>query len=213
MSEAETGPEELGGKIRDPEAYVNSRRLKSIFDIRDAMVTVRADVKTAPYRDGSKFEALSKYRALVGSYVVETEPLLRRYEGGPELLHKQEFGHQMLSVREVDQSGYNHESTHTVDVSDDQSIRYDTVRVRGLPDPKAYDLTGLLSIVEYPDPLEAEFELESAQKHKISGTINYTRTAQVAFQHLDRMVRALNNYLGQIGFEVEPMDDTEPAQL
>jgi hypothetical protein len=211
MSEPEPESKSEPQEIRDPEAYVNHRRLRSIFDIRDDMVEARKKVKLAGHsREFTTYEALSAYRALTDSYVVEAEPLLRRYEGGIELLEKVDFGTETASPPYHKMSRGQRGAFEVDLVNHDR----DTVRLESPPQEKEYNLNGLLSVIECPDPLVAEYEWRSAQRsNRGGGTVNYVHKQQISFSTLDRMVRSLNNFLAEIGFELDPQDDTEPGQI
>lgn len=193
--------------VSDPESYVNKRRLKGIFDIRDEMREARTRVKIAPQQDNiSKFQALSVYRALVDSYIIESEPLLRKYKGGKKLLEKKDFGTESLCPTFERYSNNNRHSSYNwqVYVDDDPTVNREKIRVRRKPQPTTFNLKGLLSVSELPDPLEAEYKLDGQVAHSTSKTINYHCVSQISYEKLDSMVRSLNNFLGDAGFEVDP---------
>jgi hypothetical protein len=186
--ESESGPQE----IKDPEAYVNHRRLRSIFDIRDGMVEARRNVKLAPHDENfSLYEALSAYRALTDSYIVETEPLLRRYQGGIKLLEKADFG--------------------TIEV-EPEVPNFGRGTNRHSVEPEVYEMKGLLSLVDSPDPLTAEYDVRRPSGRGKGRETGVTKR-QVPFATLDNMVRSLNNFLAEVGFELDPQEDTEPGQI
>jgi hypothetical protein len=202
--------------IADPESQVNHRRIKTIFDIRDSMTEARQKVKLASHnRNIARYEALSAYRALVDSYVVETEPMLRRYDPGTELLENQDFGAVTVNVETKQplkgRDTYN--STVEVDVRSDPSIDKDWVTVSEVPKPVKYDVTGLLSVINLPDPLRPQFELNRSQTMLSSTNCIFSPTYQIDFEVLDRMVRSINNFLAEIGFEVDPQEEQETLEL
>jgi hypothetical protein len=216
---SETDPENGDGEpqeIKDPNAYVNHRRLRSIFDIRDDMTEARAKVKTAPHsRRYSEYEALSAYRALVDSYIVETEPLLRKYKPGPSLLQSKDYGSVIVEPESRSVSRAGASRTQEVYVGDDPETSEDWVPVVRVPEGKEFDLTGLLSLIHLPDPITAEFELHiSGSGYKMRQEMMYTSTTQISFASLDTMVRSVNNFLADIGFELDPEDeDSEPWDI
>jgi hypothetical protein len=205
--ESESGPQE----IKDPEAYVNHRRLRSIFDIRDDMVQARKKVKLADHsREFTSYEALSAYRALTDSYIVESEPLLRRYEDGIKLLESANFGVESVCPPYY-KAGQHRRGRYEVELGDHER---DTVRLSQPPQERQYELNGLLSMIECPDPLVAQYEWKTARSsNRGGGGISYTHKQQLTFSTLDTMVRSLNNFLAEIGFELDPQDDTEPGQI
>jgi hypothetical protein len=193
--------------VSDPESYVNKRRLKGIFDIRDEMREARTRVKIAPQQDNiTKFQALSVYRALVNSYIIEAEPLLKKYKGGKRLLEKKDFGTESLCPTFEKNSNSSRYSSYSwrVFLSDDPTIDREKIRVRRKPQPTTFNLKGLLSVSRLPDPLEAEYKLDGQVAHSTSKTINYRCVSQISYEKLDNMVRSLNNFLGEAGFEVDP---------
>ena len=78
MSESEDYPE----RIEDSEDYSKQRRLKSVFDIRKEIHETRTDIKFESHKLSQRHQAISAYRALVESYLLEIEPLLKRYGDG-----------------------------------------------------------------------------------------------------------------------------------
>ena len=216
---SDTDPDDKSGEpttVRDPESYINKRRLKGIFDIRDEMTEIRKKVKVAPHADSvSSYEALSAYRALVDSYDVETESLLRQYKGGLDLLQSRDFGTAQIAPRYQNKPEYWGGGKYEVYVADDPTINNSRIAVNQPPEPTVFELTGLLSVVSTPDPLVAEYELHrSGDRHGLGdNSVLYRCEGQISFRTLDTMVRALNNFLGKIGLEVDPEEESEPWDI
>ncbi len=211
MTEPEPEPESEPKEIKDPEAYVNHRRLRSIFDIRDDMVEARKKVKLAGHSgEFTSYEALSAYRALTDSYIVESEPLLRRYEDGVELLESADFGVESVSPPYHRASQYQR-GQYAVELG---GHKRDTVLLSHPPEERLYELNGLLSLIECPDPLSAQYEWKTARSsNRGGGTVSYSHKQQLSFSTLDTMVRSVNNFLAEIGFELNPQEEDDPAHL
>lgn len=191
-------------EVSDPDAYVNHRRLKSIFDIRDEMRESRRKVKMADHRPVEQvttYEALSAYRALVDSYVVETEPLLRKYDRGVELLEEEDFGKVLVKPTVITGGEY-----RKVRVGGEE------ISTRNVPKGRVYELEGLLSVIEQPDPLTAELKLNKPHNHA-RNPVHKVLKKQIKFKSLDRMVRGINNFLAEIGFELNPREEQDPLEL
>lgn len=206
MSEPENESEPQ--KISDPESYVNHRRLRTIFDIRDKMIETRRDVKVAPHDNViSRFKALAAYRALVDSFVVETEPLLRRYSDGKQLLKSRDYGQITVAPEFIEiprRRGL--PMNWKVDVSNDRRYSTGSIGFTEKPEIKYFEITGLISVVELPDPLSVTYE-------SIDRDPNYTHEEQIGFDILDQMVRDINNFLAKIGFEVDPQEEEDTLQI
>lgn len=221
MSESPDDSQSEPTEIEDPESYVNHRRLKSIFDIRERLHEQRTQIVASRHdRSVSEYESLSAYRALVSSYIVETEPIFGRFDGGNELLTKSDFGETVVTPR----TSYEFSKPHgnqdlTLDVSADPDIDANRVDIswQRTSSPqeeleKVYSHDGLVSLLNHPDPLVGQWDIP-VKLHDRYHRHNHTVKQQVGFQVLDTMVRAINNYLAQIGFEVSPNDEQDNLHL
>jgi len=209
-------------EIEDPESYVNHRRLKSIFDIRESLHGQRTEIVASRHGETmSEYESLSVYRALVSSYIVETEPILGRFDGGNELLTEFDFGETVITPRFSNGSTKSHRHQKlTLDVSGDPDMRntVETSWSKGVQEEKrkVYSHNGLLSLLDHPDPLIGQWDIPvKNQDVGKGGYQSYTHTVkqQVDFRILDTMVRSINKYLAEIGFELEPEKEDDPAHL
>lgn len=206
--------------VRDPEEIINQRRAKSIFDIRDDMREKRKMVRLASHdrsTDISIYEAKSAYRALVDSYIIETEGLMRHYEPGPELLNSRDLGIMEIRPRVVDKGnatkGRHINRKYTIDTSRDRNFSENQVHTDTDIDAKYFEFEGLLSLLEAPDPLQAQWEIEIYERFE--GTTNKVHTVirQVNYSILDNMVRSINNFLADIGFEIDPEQEQDTLEL
>jgi len=202
--------------VRDPNEYVNKRRLQGIFDIREELHDVRLKITAAESdRETDNFEALGAYRSLVDSYILEVEPLLMRYDIGREYLHEHDFGKTILqpSYREVSNSRH-HTNAGKYEVYDFEKDEY--VSSATEPGWESYSFNGLTSLLKTENPLTGSFEIT---KPKGGGFRSDSDTSVVAVAQVDRgildpMVRAVNRFLAKVGFELDPEDeDPEPWDI
>lgn len=219
MSNGEQPSGENNGEpqtVRDPNEYVNKRRLQGIFDIREELHDVRLKITAAESdRETDNFEALGAYRSLVDSYILEVEPLMMRYDIGKEYLHKHDFGKTVLqpSYREVSNSRHrtNAGQYEVYDFEKDEYVSSTTE-----PGWESYSFNGLTSLLKTQNPLTGSFEIT---KPKGSGFRSNSDTSVVAVAQVDRgildpMVRAVNRFLAKVGFELDPEDeDPEPWDI
>lgn len=205
MSEQEEVPEE----VKDAEDYTQQRRLKSIYDLRDELHQQRKKVRHAESSQGDRFSALCVYRAIVDSYILELEPLLRRYQNGVEYLTQTDFG--TVTVRpntKIGSAGMGLGKR----VKAYSPKKGDYRSVKGEPDPVEYELTGLQSLLEIGNPIEVTFTFQTTGSHGIS-SFEHTVRQQVEMVILDKMVRTMNTFLADIGFELEPEEEDDPAHI
>jgi hypothetical protein len=69
-----------------------------------------------------------------------------------------------------------------------------------------------LSLLDHPDPLFGQWDIP-IKRHDGYHSHNHTVKQQVDFRTLDTMVRSINNYLAQIGFEVSPENGQDHMNL
>jgi hypothetical protein len=213
MSESEDYPE----RIEDSEDYSKQRRLKSVFDIRKEIHETRRDIKFQTHKLSQRHQAITAYRSLVESYLLEIEPLLRRYGDGEYYLTEYDFGRLTLApeTRSSDEI-----TLHQVELyfpnRDNQYERnsdgWENVKEEYVPDPVAYDFTGLQSLFEAPDTLILHDEVKEDDSLKAE-TYTYINKSQIPMSMLDEMVRVMNEFISDIGFELEPEKEDDPANL
>lgn len=202
-------------QVKDPEEYVNKRRLKSIFDIRDNIAQKRLEVKQADQIQGaSRFKALTAYRTLVDSYVLEVEPLLLSYDPGQKYLYEFDFGEVNISPETRSEEGLRGgTSTCGKEIRIQGNPHRSWFRLVREPEPAKVEVKGLDALFSLPDPLYHEFEVQVVGSGRQTTTKTVPVTMQIDYPILDSMVRVVNQFLAQIGFELEPEKDETPAQL
>jgi hypothetical protein len=214
MSESDSN-DEIPAKeqIADAEDIVQSRRLKSIFDIRDELREHRKIILMERYdnKGFTRFQALSGYRTLANNYLMELQPLLMKFEPGKELLTERDFGTANIVPN------YRVTSSNTHGVGQKIEIQHTdggTTEVREKPKPKQVDLTGLESIWNVPDPLQAKLTLNKFDSQAQTVTPNPVFVKdQFSVDTTDKFVRSMNMFLSEIGFELEPQEDKPPHQI
>jgi hypothetical protein len=157
---------------------------------------------------------------LVSSYIFETEPILGRFDGGNELLKEADFGKTVVTPRTPYKFAKPHGNQDlTLDVSGDPSLDTDRVQIswQRTSSPQeeletVYSHIGLLSLLNHPDPLVGQWDIP-IKLHGRYQDYSHTVKQQVGFRTLDTMVRAVNNYFAQIGFEVSPEDGQDHMNL
>jgi len=196
--------------VEDPEQIVQSRRLESIFDIRDELREYRKIILIESYDDHgmSRFQALSGYRTLANNYLMEIQPLLEKYESGKELLTEHDFG---TATVEPQYHAVNHgryEITHN-----DERLPT-TVESAPYNASASFELEGLEAIWNTPDPLRATFNVEQYDNRNNTNTNRSIEiTDQFSVETTDKFIRSMNRFLSEIGFELEPTQTTEDAHF
>jgi hypothetical protein len=194
-------------QIQDPEEYVSRRRLEDIFEARRQLRHQRLVVHEHR-EDESEFKAAKAYRSAFSNYLLEIEPLMRIYEPGPHLLYEKDYGSVTISPRlETDESGYG--TTHYVTVPDG-ILGTREVEVPEPPEPVTHRLQGLNSVFTLPSPVTEKFVLETPHSMWDDDSRTVTETAEINLATLDEMIRDTNNFLAEIGFELDP--DTGPDE-
>jgi len=128
----------------------------------------------------------------VTAYLTEIEPLLSATDAGAELWREREFGEMEIRPPREHQRGG---ARVTVDGTSKQ--------LRGpVPRPKKVELTGLVSLLNLPAPISANWTVET-KSVGFQGTEQtrevVTATKEIPFNVTDEMYRAANGYLNELG--------------
>ena len=208
---SESGDVEMGfEEIKDAEDYVHQRRLKSIFDLREELHTKRKQIRIAEADDRNRFAALCVYRSIVDSYVLELEPLLRLYERGIQYLTETNFGTVSVTpeTRQATRAGDSRGQVTEVYNPETEKWHAASHSI----EPTTYQLQGLESLLTLPNPIETEFTIKTDRPLR-DDLVTITATSQIGMDRLDAMVRVMNTFLSDIGFEVDPEPEDDPAHL
>jgi hypothetical protein len=214
MSESEDYPE----RIEDSEDYSTQRRLKSVFDIRKDIHQTRKKIRFASHKPNERYQAVCAYRALAESYLLEIEPLLRRYGDGDYYLNKSNFGSVTLQPETRDTSTNRLGGVElffpNAPISNYKD-RSSWIRVNAdsIPEPVTYEFTGLATLFDVPDTLMLTGQVRQAGSYYRQKEHTYVQKSQIPMSALDDMVRTMNEFLSDIGFELEPETEDNPANI
>jgi hypothetical protein len=195
--------------IEDPDQIVQSRRLESIFDIRDELREYRKIILIESYDDHgmSRFQALSGYRTLANNYLMEIQPLLEKYDSGNELLTEHDFGTATIAPQYHVTKRGRFEITH-------HDGRTTAVREEPNNQTASFELEGLEAIWTTPDPLKASFSVKQYDnRNKTIANRSVSITDQFSVETTDKFIRAMNRFLSEIGFELEPTQPSEDVHF
>lgn len=185
--------------VRGADEIVIERRLSTIFDIRDEIQDIRKRLRMGRLGGLTEFQILSGYRTLVDNYAMELHPLLLKYEAGEQLLNERDFGEAYVNPKVVERESLMNSSRKLR-----RPIRGD-IGVGEVTDIVSFELVGLRSLWELPDPLEADVSITRRKPETMSELPEEVRVAdQIRLEKLDEMVREMNVFLSEIGFELEP---------
>jgi len=205
-------------KIEDPNQLVNTLRIESIMNIRNSIHEKRLIVKEASQHD--RLKAVSGYRSLIESYVLEVASLFSVYESGIHLLKSKDYGKVGFDPGEliIESSKHGMETRYRMLVDheskkDRENFWY-TFDPRKLED-QYVDIEGLYSVIRLEDPIEFKIDLARytskvyGQKTRVTETV----TMQIPLRTLDEMLIDMNLFLAEIGFELEPMVQLESPEI
>jgi hypothetical protein len=198
-----------GESIKDAEDIVIERRLKTIFDIRERLHDLRTKFRLGQIDEMTETEALSGYRTLCDNYLMEIQPLLLKFDKGQELLNDHDFGAATVAPVVVKRE-LSHDTRMQLKFGNYGRENRTPMTIQGAPDPrvKEFELTGLRSLWEMDDPLRARFSVPTLDAGtQATMPEEVWVTDQIGFDPLDRMVRQMNVFLSEIGFELEPDRD------
>jgi len=205
-------------KIEDPNQLVNTLRIESIMSIRNSIHEKRLIVKEASQHD--RLTAVSGYRSLIESYVLEVASLFSVYESGVHLLKSKDYGTVGFEIEDlIIESSKNGMQTRHRLLVDHDSVKdrenfwytYDPRKVKG----KKVDIEGLYSVIKLDDPIEFKLDLGRytglvyGKKAKVTESV----TMQIPLKTLDEMLIDMNLFLAQSGFELEPLVELESPEI
>jgi hypothetical protein len=198
--------------IRDPEEIVQSRRLNSIFDIREEIRDARKQILMERYSNKgvTRFEALCGYRTLANNYLMELEPLLLKFEPGKELLNDKEFGEAIFLPDYREKKAADSRTTKYEVVHHDAT----TTTVGAEPQPVSVELTGLRCLWDVPDPVTLSIPVKQKKSYRhLAEEKELTFKDQFGVRTIDMLVRCMNRFLSDIGFELDPEENKDPHQI
>ncbi len=206
-------------QVEGIDELIGKTRLKKIISIRDDIhkirEAVRLEMNDHRLRDqyGNR-QNIVIYRTLVDSYVMELEPLLRKYKRGQQMLNETNYG----TIRLAPQTRFN--GTHKeVHIPGEGWLKLDKKATRAadgksIVSEKRIELTGLRSLFNLDEKLTQTLSLPIA--HRAPGIVDikeHTITGYISQKNLDNMVRDMNWFLAEIGLELQPQTNTEDGKI
>lgn len=217
---SEESDEEDGIEIEvvdDPESYIQTRRLKDIFEARKKVRDQRLRAKEHQMAYSNKAEEQKRakryYRAAIENYLTELRPLFLSDELGKHYWHKLDLGSLVIEPPiyrgTVGDSG----TFWKVDVASKGDTKTYTVEEK--PDNKKIDLTGLRCLFDLPEPMSANWEIvvHSRRFGESMDIINRSKEVHIGFQKLDTIVNEANSYLRDRGIELDPEEGLPEDEL
>jgi hypothetical protein len=202
-------------KIEDPDQLVNRLRIESIMNIRKGIHEKRLIVKEA--RNQDRLLAVSGYRSLIESYVLEVASLFSVYQEGLNLLKSKDYGIVGFQkddlIIESTKASLGRRYRLRVDNPDRDKLWY--VFRNHQFEGKSVDVTGLYSVIELDDPVEFNVDLISytSAMYGTKREVTEKVTMQIPLKTLDEMLIDMNLFLAQIGFELEPLVQLESPEI
>lgn len=197
-------------QVRDPEEYINQRRLKSIFDIRQDIHEARRKVLILQDEgEADKQTAMNAYRSLIDSYVMEVEPLFLKYEYGSKIMKSHNFGRVSLDPQTRNTQTGRGRIEDQVFLPDKEKWVTPTNQIS----EKVYNFEGLESVLEAPNPLTTTVTVRTSARHGPGQVYRSEIEGQVPANILDEMLRVANRFLADIGFEISPEEEDDPARI
>jgi hypothetical protein len=216
MSDADDDPTTVTVEpVDDPEQFIQSRRLRDIFDARSEVRDQRQKAKeyqinAAGHNNESthRTKALRLYRAAVENYLSELRPFLLSDDLGTQYWHEFDFGH-ITAEPPIYRDSFGAGPETWVYYDEQKDKKYSLNRK---PDSEEVDLTGFKCLFELPDPLVIDFNLSVKRPgFRRGGTTTKTATTRhnVPFRKLDAVMNEANMYLQERGIELESNDTDE----
>jgi hypothetical protein len=204
--------------IEDPEELVNRLRIESIMGIRNKIHDKRLVVKQT--QNENKMAAVSGYRSLIESYVLEIASLFEVYETGRELLESKEYG-----VVEISKESLIIEKRQSASPSPTKLAKLRLDSHYENPDQyylanntydwdRGQEIQGLYSVLELDDPITFSYSLIKSNGWGPKGAkVTETASTQIPLKILDQMLIDMNSFLASIGFELDPMIELESPEI
>jgi hypothetical protein len=203
--------------IEDPEELVNRLRIESIMGIRNKIHDKRLVVKQT--QSENKMAALSGYRSLIESYVLEVASLFEVYEKGRTLLESKEYG--AVQITE-DRLIIERKNTGNVNATWIARLRLDDITENPnqwyhAENPfdwnREQKVEGLYSVLKLSDPITFNYELTKYKSLSRGAQVTKQVSSQMSLKILDKMLIDMNSFLASIGFELDPMIELDSPEI
>jgi hypothetical protein len=203
--------------IEDPDSFIQSRRLKDIFNARRDVRKQRLKMKTHAIDTDKPAQvraAKRAYRAAVEGYLQELRPVFISDKQGQDVWFGLDFGTLKIEPPvQYETAGLDREQlVYRETTPDGQTKRHE---LDSRPEPKEIDLRGLNYLFELPEPIAVEFEQTTETSGKWVGSVHsesITKRHDIGFDRLDRVVDEANHRLEQRGFDLELGEDNAVAE-
>lgn len=181
--------EEKRFQIRDPEGWAQSQRLREIFEARRRVRQAYEEVRVLLAEGYSDpLGARMAYRRAMTNYLKELRSvMLKRFpENGEKYWKEVDLG--QMSIQPPTEAT-------------DSSGMYAS-EVLEAAEPWSFEFEGLKTLVDVPSPIVVEFEWTVASKMG-DGKRGKVARDEVPWHVMDAAYLATNDFLAEIGFEVE----------
>jgi hypothetical protein len=201
--------------IEDPEELVNRLRIESIMGIRNKIHDKRLVVKQT--QSENKMAAISGYRSLIESYVLEVASLFEVYEQGRELLETKKYGaieidsEKLIVEKKNDGFGSFIAKLRLDDYHENPNQWYVAGNHRSWD--REQDVIGLYSVLKLDDPITFYYELRKRRSPSRGSKVTKQVSTQISLKILDEMLIDINSFLAKIGFELDPMIELDSPEI
>ena len=203
--------------IEDPDSFIQSQRLKDIFNARRDVRKQRLKMKThAIDTDKAAQVTAAKrgYRAAVETYLQELRPVFMGDKQGRDVWFGLDFGTLKVELPvQRETVGLNRERLVYRETKPNGETKKH--KVCGRPEPKEIDLRGLNYLFELPEPIAVEFEWTNTSSGKWASSTHsksITKRHDIGFDRLDQIVNEANHRLQERGFDLELGEDNAVAE-
>jgi IS5 family transposase len=163
--------------------------------------------------------ALSGYRSLIESYVLEVASLFEVYEKGRTLLESKEYG--AVQITE-DRLIIERKNTGNVNATWIARLRLDDITENPnqwyhAENPfdwnREQKVEGLYSVLKLSDPITFNYELTKYKSLSRGAQVTKQVSSQMSLKILDKMLIDMNSFLASIGFELDPMIELDSPEI
>jgi hypothetical protein len=202
--------------VDDPDSYIQTRRLKDIFEarkrVRDQRLKAKDHQMTYPNRAEEQKRSKRFYRAAIENYLAELRPLLLSDELGEHYWYKLDFGSLVIEPSTYEAPVADRGTYEKVDIPNGNGTT--TYIVDQDPDAKVIDLTGLCCLFNLSEPITVNWEITVRARSRQKRTVvNKTEEVHIGFKKLDTIVNKANSYLQERGIELDPEEGLPEDEL
>lgn len=202
--------------VDDPESYIQTRRLKDIFEARKKVREQRLKAKEhkMAYDERAEEQERAKrfYRAAIENYLAELRPLILSDELGKYYWYKMDFGSIVIEPSTYQGTVGDSKAFQKVDIPNENGVT--SYVIDQDPGSKEVDLTGLRCLFSLPEPITVDWEIVVRAKTREKRTVVHkTDEVHIGFQKLDTIVNEANSYLRDRGIELDPEEGLPEDEL